>query len=428
MPLPEKQREFDLILSSIMHAQYISPELNLTGFGLNDQDCLQLMKAFNRNPFLKQNLQSLNLSHNYLESFPPHFDFPNLVSLDLQFNQIRVIERQLDRAPNLQQLLLQQNHLSYIEALPCPSLFHLDLANNQLKSPPDVSALTQLLQLDLRNNLLIFPPVLSNNPQLQTIHLSGNHIPTELTDLFITVIQTYQPTTQVLVEPYTKAAYSSISTLEAMRHYCLTWTDHYCQCFIADAMNEEDRKKLAQTVACAKKQAVTFPKLLSNIKNSIPEQFAFSLNQFILAFHWLLALSGRVNPILMPSRDAVIEETQTYGLALFNADWDRAWANIVEVADAINKVARMREKSGGATGFGYSKKQLFEGSLNPFLHARAGIPVAAPIDASTSMQADDAPLMMQTMAPLPSFEQSRRPADPAHAYITTMPLLKARFS
>lgn len=414
MPSPAKQREFDLILTAIAHAQYTAPELNLAGFGLNDQDCLQLMEMLNRNPFLKENLQSLNLSHNHLESFPPHFDFPNLLNLDLQFNQIQSIEGQLRNAPNLQQLLLQQNHLSYIEALPCPNLLHLDLSNNQLESPPDVGSLIQLLQLDLRNNLLVFPPVLSSNPQLQAIHLGGNHIPSELTDLFVAVIQTHQPTTQVLVHPCTRTVYPPISTLEEMRHYCLVWTEHYCQRFIADAMNEEERKKLAQTVACAKKQAVAFPKLLINIKNSIPEQFASSLTQFIVAFHWLLNLSGRVNSIIMASSAAVIEETQGYGLALFNADWDRAWANIVEVADTMNKMAKMKEKFGGAAGFG-SKKQLFAGSANPFLMARTPSVMAVRMDGlaqgepASSMETD-AVLEVMPMGSLPAFDQSKPPA------------------
>ncbi len=430
MPLPTKQREFDFILSSITHAQYTSPELNLAGLGLNDQDCLQLMQALNLNPGLKQNLQSLNLSHNHLESFPPYFEFPNLLSLDLQFNQIQSIENELSNAPNLQQLFLQQNHLSYIEALACPNLLYLDLSNNQLERPPVVSSLSQLLHLDLRNNLLIFPPILSSNPQLQELHLSGNHIPTELTDLFIAVIQKHQPTTQVSVYPCTKTVYPPILTLDELRQYYSMWTEHYCQRFVADAMSEEERKKLAQTVASAKKQAVAFPKLLTNIKNSIPEQFASSLNQFIDAFHWLLALSDRINPVVMPSSANVIEEAKMYGLTLFSTDWEQAWTNIVEVADAINKVAKMREKLGGATGFGYSKKQLFESSPNPFLHARVASTVveSSGIHQPGAMQTEPA-LEMMTMSALPAFEQSKRPENPSASYVTAMPPhMQARFS
>lgn len=405
MTFPQRKREFDQIIAAITQAQYDSDELDFSDFGLTDQDCLQVMEALNLNPQLKTALRSLNFSNNHLESFPSYFDFPNLINLDLRFNRIQSIEQQLNGAPLLQQLLLQENHLSYIEALSCPNLIYLDLSSNQLERPPELSELNQLVHLDIHNNLLIFPPILATNPALEYVNLSGNHIPEELADLFVAVMQTHQSTTQVNIYPLTKNTYPILRDIDSLRHYCVAWAEHYCQRFATEAMNEDGRKQLAQTVACAKKQAVTFPKMITNIKNSVPEQFVSSLNQFIDTLHWLITFSGRLSPQITHASEAIAEEAKQYGFTFFSNAWEQTWGSILEISDAINKVSKMKEKLGGAAGPTYSKRQAFDGPPNPFLNAKS-----MPVQMETSQAQSSMPFYSKYSATQASSEQFTAPA------------------
>jgi hypothetical protein len=391
MPSSLKKRDFELIISTISQNAYAATELNLSGFGLTDQDCLQLMEALSSNLFLKNNLQNLDLSNNHLESLPPCFDFPNLVNLDLQFNRIQHIEDQLRGTPSLQQLFLQQNHLSCIEELPCPNLSFLDLSNNQMQSPPKIGHLSQLVHLDLRNNLLMFPPILAETTSLQYINMSGNPIPNELISLFVSIMQNYQPMTQVIMYPWSNKIYPVISDIDELRHYCIVWAEHYFQLFAEDALGLEERKKLSQTVASAKKQSHIFTTLLINIKRSVSEQFSSSLSQFIDTLYWLIHFSGRLSPHLMLSGEAISEEAKFYGMTFFNTAWEKTWAGILEVADTMNKLSRMKERPGGAINFGHVRQPVLGDSINPFFNAR--LVHSAP---SGSMQEDTPILGVQT--------------------------------
>ncbi|KAL2090885.1 hypothetical protein ACEWY4_013148 [Coilia grayii] len=117
-------------------------------------------------------------------------DFVNLNQLkriDLSGNQITTLEEDVFRSlPQLQDLLLSDNHLQTLPELP-QTLRHLDVSNNQLRSTglhrEAFKDMSNLQFLHLSKNKLDFVPVPLPD-SLRVLHLQNNNIQTLHEDTF----------------------------------------------------------------------------------------------------------------------------------------------------------------------------------------------------------------------------------------------------
>ena len=135
----------------------ISQLNKLEGFEKTNSELTTIkdIKELNDN---KDKLQRITLSHNKLTDITELLIFPNLVYLDLSFNQIEKLKN-LYSLQNLEILILSNNLLRNINTnlFPLKKLQHLDLSNNKI---------------DMKTNIII--NALKENTELISLLLFGN--------------------------------------------------------------------------------------------------------------------------------------------------------------------------------------------------------------------------------------------------------------
>ena len=137
--------------------------------------------------------------------------FKGLMSLDLAGNQITRVPQVLSQMPQLEYLCLADNALHLNEyALNTlsglRSLQVLNLTNNPLLDPPDVSRMFVLRELVLRNcRLKTFPKGVSRLPYLESLDLRENDI-TELPEWLLRVPRSYAQTVNLRHNPLNEAS------------------------------------------------------------------------------------------------------------------------------------------------------------------------------------------------------------------------------
>lgn len=181
---------------------------NLTAFPMDicNYNTLPLDNALNSsdNFWEMYPLTKLDLSYNSISSIPREiFQLPDLVSLKLRDNMITAIPEELAACKELSILDLTNNKISHIgpfignlyalkevqlsgnmitDVHPsisnCTAIHTLQLSNNRLKSFPDVSrdAFPYLTNLNLSNNLLENLPDISNIESLTILDLKRNKL------------------------------------------------------------------------------------------------------------------------------------------------------------------------------------------------------------------------------------------------------------
>jgi internalin A len=127
------------------------------------------------------NLQSLYLWNNQLSSLPPEIgQLSKLRSLYLYKNQLSSLPPEIGQLSKLQSLDLSENQLSSLppEIGRLSKLQSLHLSGNQLSSlPPEIGQLSKLQSLHLSSNKLSsLPPEIGQITNLQTFYLNGNQL------------------------------------------------------------------------------------------------------------------------------------------------------------------------------------------------------------------------------------------------------------
>ncbi len=123
----------------------------------------------------------LDLSYNQLRELPKEIlQLRNLVKLSLSYNQMRKLPREIWQLRNLSQLSLINNQLEELpgEIGQLRKLSQLDLMNNQLKTlPGEIGQLRKLSQLDLKNNQLKeLPEEIGQLRKLRFLNLNFNQL------------------------------------------------------------------------------------------------------------------------------------------------------------------------------------------------------------------------------------------------------------
>ena len=136
----------------------ISQLNKLEGFEKTNSELATIkdIKEINDN---KDKFQRISLAHNKLTDITELLIFPNLVYLDLSFNQIEKLKN-LYPLQNLEILILSNNLLRNINTnlFPLKKLQHLDLSNNKI---------------DMKTNMII--NALKENTELISLLLFGNY-------------------------------------------------------------------------------------------------------------------------------------------------------------------------------------------------------------------------------------------------------------
>lgn len=168
-------RKFPIELKKLLHLISVDiSESRLTQFPLDLSESKSLiqinfsnnsLQKFNRTIKLPYFLESLNLENCSIDEFPINIffwgSFPNLVTLNLSFNNITRLPLEIFALKKLQHLYLNSNQITELPK---------NLIVNNLKS---------LEYLDLSSNYLsIIPFWLGDLPQLQTLDISTNNFTT----------------------------------------------------------------------------------------------------------------------------------------------------------------------------------------------------------------------------------------------------------
>lgn len=136
--------------------------------------------------WIHMNIQSIDVSHNFLSSIPSNLIKNNeeIWDMDFSYNQISEIDSQaFVDAKKLYLLDISHNLLNTIQ----PSIFtnnkylwYADFSNNKISEINSLAfaATTQLSSINFSNNLLkiVSSNVFSNNKELGSIYLDGNNL------------------------------------------------------------------------------------------------------------------------------------------------------------------------------------------------------------------------------------------------------------
>lgn len=147
-----------------------SGTLNLSYCGLNKiPDKLVFL-------FLKEPLQHLDLSHNYIMKIEHLENLNTLATLDLSYNEIPKFGG-LENCQQLKEFSLSNNQIKMIENLGnCQKLTKLDLSNNQIQKIEGLENCERLESLHLRFNLIRAFDGVRRCRSLNEVDLSNNKI------------------------------------------------------------------------------------------------------------------------------------------------------------------------------------------------------------------------------------------------------------
>ncbi|XP_062610439.1 leucine-rich repeat neuronal protein 1-like [Saccostrea cucullata] len=128
-------------------------------------------------------VQILDLSHCHLVRLSLKLPLKNLRFLDISFNNLKTLDRQIHKLTALRQLIIQNNSISYLQNGAFSGMMFLevlDLSNNQLYSiePHTFGGLNYLKKLHLQGNRLRYlsPQWFISMPSLGWLFLSNNLI------------------------------------------------------------------------------------------------------------------------------------------------------------------------------------------------------------------------------------------------------------
>ncbi|MCK4651269.1 leucine-rich repeat domain-containing protein [Candidatus Babeliales bacterium] len=132
-------------------------------------------------PILCPNLQILNLFFNDLKFLPKEIgNLSNLQELHLSENKLEFLPKEIGNLSNLQMLNISKNKLTSLppEIGNLSSLQNLSLSNNELKFlPKEIGNLSNLLGLWLeKNKLTSLSPEIENLSNLQRLYISENEL------------------------------------------------------------------------------------------------------------------------------------------------------------------------------------------------------------------------------------------------------------
>lgn len=177
-------------IGNLRHSEFKNfSSLQVMNLGFNHIDDLP------RNVFTNLNLQRLCLSHNLLQAIPFQVfaPMPNLMELDLSYNLIlTILDHFFKPNKNIEVLLLNNNRIAKLTSnalADLRELRRLDLSNNSLAyiAKGVFDALHRLQYLNLANNPLqsLARETFRGLISLSEINISGNHIQTLTYGLFL---------------------------------------------------------------------------------------------------------------------------------------------------------------------------------------------------------------------------------------------------
>ena len=153
---------------------------------LNGQDAEELIRLNLERKGLKEppgnlnrfrSLQSLNIAHNSLRELPAGMNLPELVVLDVSYNELTTFPVEETVLPSLEKLNLSRNKISAVGALGAlVCLKEVNISENELSPSLDCSGLSHLQHLYLHKNRLQRLDGLGECSQLVTIFLRNNLI------------------------------------------------------------------------------------------------------------------------------------------------------------------------------------------------------------------------------------------------------------